>query len=354
MDDIRIAIHDGPNAFKGRWEGRWIEYCQEQAIAYELVDSYGSDIINRLRDFDGYLWHFHFAKPTDQLMARHLLMAAEQMGLAVFPNTATCWHYDDKVAQKYLLEGVGAPLASTYVFYSKEEALDWLREARFPLVRKLRTGAGSYNVQLLKSFSEAKRFCDRAFGRGIPPVPGYFADTATKIKKTRDLSAFWGKLKRMPRRLRHVRLTGRQMAREKGYVLFQEFLPDNSHDIRVAVVGQRAWGFTRGVRDDDFRASGSGRIDYDPAKVPGECVKIAFRVNQALGAQSLACDFARDAAGEFRMLEVSYGYLGRAVHAAPGYWTPELEWCEGHYWPQEAVLVDLLQHIRDSKTARAS
>ena len=75
---------------------------------------------------------------------------------------------------------------------------------------------------------------------------------------------------------------------QKNYVLFQRFLPDNEFDTRITVIGDRAFGFRRMTRKSDFRASGSGIIDYDIGKIDLRCVDIAFRVSQQLGFQSMA------------------------------------------------------------------
>jgi glutathione synthase/RimK-type ligase-like ATP-grasp enzyme len=138
------------------------------------------------------------------------------MGLQVFPDTDTCWHFDDKIAQKYLLEAIGAPLVPTYVFYEEDEALAWLRGATYPLVRKLRAGPGSRNGRLIRDYAEAKRFCATAFGKGIAPVPGYLADAATKIRTTRGMRAFWDKLRRLPYGVSRQRSARRQSERERG------------------------------------------------------------------------------------------------------------------------------------------
>ena len=45
----------------------------------------------------------------------------------------------------------------------------------------------------------------------------------------------------------------------KDYVYFQKFLPNNKYDIRIVVIGDRAFGFIRYNRENDFRASGSGK-----------------------------------------------------------------------------------------------
>ena len=357
--EIRLAISDSPSHLKGygRWEERWLEYCRDHAIPHEIVDCYASDVIARLRGLDGLLWHFCMECPTDLLMARFVLQAAEEAGLTVFPNVPSCWHYDDKIAQKYLFEAINAPLVPTYVFYDEAQALAWLKEATYPLVWKLRRGAGSSNVRLVESYAEARRRCRRAFGRGYSPVPGYLSDASTRLKKTKTMHDFWGKLGRAPDRIRRWRRLRHQATQEKGYVLFQEFIPDNACDTRIAVVGRRAWGFTRKVRKNDFRASGSGAIDYDMARVDPECVRIAFSLARTLRTQSIAFDFLKHPERGPLVVEMSYGYLARAVYQAPGYWEPDLTWHEGHFWPQDAVLEDLLAEIgrrRENEGERAA
>ena len=44
---------------------------------------------------------------------------------------------------------------------------------------------------------------------------------------------------------------------EKGYVYFQDFIPNNDTDTRIVVIGDKIIGERRGVRNGDFRASGS-------------------------------------------------------------------------------------------------
>src|SRR5215510_4135010 len=156
---VQLAIH--PNA--GSFSGRWIAYCDELKIPYRLVNCRDSDIIRQLASVDALLWHWNHLDSCAQLMARQVIMATEAMGVAVFPSTPTCWHFDDKVAQKYLLEAVGAPLVPTYVFYDLSEALQWIDGAVFPKVFKLRTGAGSLNVRLVHHAHEARTLAKQAF-----------------------------------------------------------------------------------------------------------------------------------------------------------------------------------------------
>ena len=152
---MRLAIHPRSGGFSDRW----LDYCKEIGIAYGIVDGFGSDILSQLRGFDAFLWHFDHVESDDLLAAPMVLEAAESLGHVVFPDRPTRWHFDNKLAQKYLLESLNAPLARAEIFYTESSALDYLKTARLPLVAKLKAGSGSANVQLLRTEAQARKYC---------------------------------------------------------------------------------------------------------------------------------------------------------------------------------------------------
>jgi glutathione synthase/RimK-type ligase-like ATP-grasp enzyme len=340
--DIVIAIHPRNDSFSDRWRA----LCDERGIPVRIVDAYATDIVEQLRDCDGFLWHFDHEDGTDLLMARHVLSAAEYAGLTVFPDRHTAWHFDDKLAQKYVLEAVGAPLVPTWAFYHEDRARAWLRRATLPLVRKLRRGAGSANVGLVRSLREAERHVRAMFGRGVSPVSGYFADVGVRVASTQTRAQALAKLRRAPQAIRARWRKRASVQRERGYALFQEFEPGNRFDTRVTVVGDRAWAFVRLVRKNDFRASGSRNIDFDPARVNPECVRIAFAVNEALQSQSTAFDFVHSPDGRPLIVEISYGYNPSVVAQVPGQWDRTLTWHAGQARAEDAILEGVLARIR--------
>jgi glutathione synthase/RimK-type ligase-like ATP-grasp enzyme len=272
-------------------------------------------------------------------------MAAEAMGIAVFPNTTTCWHFDDKVAQKYLLEAVGAPLVPTYVFYELRKALQWIDGAMFPKVFKLRRGAGSLNVRLVRHAQEARTLAKQAFTGGFQPVANYRQDARKRFRTIYQWRDLLGVVKRLPRTLAGIRRLNRALGRERGYAYFQDFIPDNQFDTRVTIIGNRAFAYTRNVRPGDFRASGSGDIVYDVQRIHLQCVQIAFEVTRKVGSQSMAFDFVLAANQRPMIVEVSYCYIPALVYQCPGHWDDQLTWHQGHMWPQDAILIDLLEDL---------
>jgi glutathione synthase/RimK-type ligase-like ATP-grasp enzyme len=341
----RLAIHHRENSYSDRW----IAYCDMHAIPYSVVNCLDSDIIEQLASSDALLWNWHHGDPREQLMARHVIMAVEAMRVAVFPSTTTCWYFDDKIAQKYLLEAIGAPLVPTYVFYGLKEALHWIDRASFPKVFKLRKGAGSSNVKLVHSPREARALAKRAFSDGFSPIPDYGQDALKRYRAACRRGDLFNVVRRIPQVLARIRQNNKMMGREKGYIYFQDFIPDNDFDTRVTVIGDRAFGFTRNVRPGDFRASGSGDIVYDSHRIHQKCVEIAFDVTRKVGSQSMAFDFVSGENQQPLILEVSYSYNAKAVYSCPGHWDDKLNWHQGHVWPQDAILIDLLNDVDQSR-----
>ena len=314
----------------------------DKGTPFRRVNCLATDVISQCEGLDVLLWHWSQNSPAELLVARQIIASLERKGIGVFPNVKTCWHFDDKVAQKYLLEAIGAPLIPTWVFTNKVDALRWIEGTTWPKVFKLRCGAGSSNVRLVHSRDVAAALCRQAFGRGVPAVAGYLTDMQTRLRKTKDAHHFLERLARAPRSLLNVLALRREMHRERGYIYFQEFLPDNAFDTRITIIGDRAFGFIRANRPNDFRASGSGSIDYERGKIDMRCIDIAFKVADRIGSQSLAFDFLFNPQLEPLIGEISYCYMSSAVHACEGYWDHQGAWHPGHTWPEEAILKDIL------------
>jgi len=336
----------------GSYSDRWVDYCREKGIPFKEVHPFRYDLMQQVAGLKAFAWHWDHADPRAVLMARQVTYALEATGLAVFPGSATCWHYDDKVGQKYLLEAIGAPLVPSYVFYDRESALRWVEHTSFPKVFKLRKGSASNNVRLVRSASEGRRIVARAFARGFDPVGSHFSDWQAKLALHRQkgetsgqMTRFAGILRRLPRSIRAIAKMNYLMQKERGYAYFQDFVPGNQFDTRVTVIGRRAFGSIRFVRKGDFRASGSGHNDTCPERVDLRCVRIAFAVTERIRAQALNFDFLFGTDRQPLIVEISYAAPIYSIYDCPGHWDETLTWHDGRMYPQDAILEDLLQGV---------
>lgn len=326
---MKIAVHHRDKSFSNRW----IAYMEQHRIPYKLVNVYATDIIEQVSDCDAFMWHFHHGDYRDMQFAKSLILSLETKGVRCFPDSHTCWHFDNKVSQKYLLESIEAPIVPSYVFYTKEEALQWANTTQFPKVFKLKGGAGASNVQLVHTKEEATRLIRKCFGKGFrqyrwreqvkEEARKYKAGKASLREVIRPIKY---SLMRYPTPFDHYH------GPEIGYAYFQDFIPNNTFDIRVCVVGNKAFALKRLTRDGDFRASGSGNIVYDKQQIDERCVRIAFNVNKKLEAQSIAFDFVFDQNSQPLIVEISYGYAVKAYDYCEGYWTSDMQWHEGTHF----------------------
>lgn len=338
---IEIAVQPDDYTTPGRPAGDdasspiWCDLIRSNGGVVREVDVRRSDILEQLRGVDGFLWRWPHWGP-DYLIARRLIPVVEFLyGIPVFPDVSTCWHYDDKAAQKFIFESCGIPTPKTWLFFDEKEAREWAGTATYPVVLKLAKGASSSNVRLIGSKSEAIGWIRRLFSFGATSLgddafmgraseqipPGFRVRTALRAAVKGQLPGEW----------RHV-----SQPIEFGYAYFQEFLPDNGYDTRVTVIGNRAFGFRRFNRKDDFRASGSGNFDLDQTRVDPAFIHLAFEVAEKSKSESCAIDgLYRN--GEPVVVEMSYTFSSWAINDCPGSWVRSggrLEWREGHLRPE--------------------
>ncbi len=341
---MKIAIHNREDSFSFEW----IQYCNKNEIPYKLVDCYRSDIIEELNDCDALMWHFSQAVPKDLVFAKQLLFALESTGKLVFPDFQTMWHFDDKIGQKYLLEAIGAPLVPSFVFYSKTEALQWINETTFPKVFKLRGGASSENVKLVRTKEDAKKLVKRAFGPGFKQFNSFFYLKESIRKYKLGESSAVDIIKKIVR-LFYKHELDKFSQREKGYVYFQDFIANNDSDIRLVVVDNKAFGEKRFVRKNDFRASGSHMRQYDKEIINDETLKISFEIAKKLKLQCVAFDYVYDN-GNPLIVEISYGTTPAAYKPCPGYWDSSLNFYKGEFDFCAWMVEELVAKINKKKT----
>lgn len=334
----KIAIH----ARSGSFSDRWIEYCQRKSIPYKTVDCHSSNIIEELADCSFLMWNWSQTYAEDMLIARGLIRAVELMGIRVFPNSETCWHFDDKVSQKYLMEALGAPMVKSYVFLNQARALEWARKTEYPKVFKLRSGAGSSNVFLVNNINKAERLINKAFSTGFSAVSRWNAlsERWWRFRRDKTFVSFFNVSRGIFRALVKNPALGR-LPVQRNYAYFQDFIPDNDSDIRVIAIGGRAFGIKRMVREGDFRASGSGKILYDPELIPDECIRLTFDLAKKTGSQSLALDFVFSGDNPL-IVEMSYAFASHAYLSCPGYWRNDMVWVEGNFHPEDFMVDDLI------------
>ncbi len=207
--------------------------------------------------------------------------------------------YDEKIAQTRKFQEW---LPGTWIFYDKFTSEEFLKTTKFPLISKSNEGAGSSNVRMLNSREEA-----------ISELTNVFSETGMKRYTKPSMEK---------RGVKNF---------QRGYVLWQEFLPCNNYDWRVVIVGGRfAWVLKRSNREDLPFASGSGKSEpiTDLNDEINEILDHAFEFATEFSLNFAGIDLVRDERGHLKILETTTGW-GEAAYGSKvfmrseeGVWIP--------------------------------
>lgn len=334
-----IAIHQRTGSFSRHW----IKYCKTNGINYKTVNAYDSNIVQQLEDCDAFLWHFTHQSPQDMNFAKQLLFSLQQSGKIVFPDFNTGWHFDDKLGQKYLFEAHNIRSAQAWAFYTKKEAIEWAKTAKFPKVFKLRGGSGSYNVKLVRNYHDAARLIRKSFGSGyrsFDKTMHFFEVSKEFLRRDTTLKNFLSAFSLMFRRVSWDKLPI-----QREYCYFQEFIPNDGFDYRVEACGDKCIAMVRYCRKDDFRASGGHNDHFEKDLIPPDVISFSFEVMDKLKLQAGALDIVRHKdTGELFLVEVSYCYGLDEDEFDHGYWDRGCEWHDERFngcdWIMERIIND--------------
>jgi glutathione synthase/RimK-type ligase-like ATP-grasp enzyme len=354
MTSIKLIIGIHPNTSgKESYSEKWKQYIQLKGHTVIDLDLLSLDALEQAKKCDGVMCRY-FHNPQDKQSLKKILYTIEHyLNIPIFPNEYTSWHFDEKVAQFYLFTSLGAPTPKTWVFWNYETAIRWASEIKYPVIWKLSSGAGSANVLKIENSKQAIEHINKSFKQGIFPY------TLNEFRiNLLSLSNFYRMIKRMKYAFiyiikdRYPPLPKNNWKPEFGYAYFQEFLPDNEYDTRIVIIGDRAFGFRRMNRENDFRASGSEIRRFDPDLIDKKFIKIAFEITKKYSFQSMAYDFMYNADKEPVLIEISYTYPDYNIHKCSGYWNSKMDWIEGHMWPEEAQVEDFLEKIKSCNEKR--
>lgn len=329
------------------WSPRWKEYCREKGLDVDVFDLQKTeDAINRIKDYDIIFWHFNQYNLAEMLESRCILYAAKNMGIKTFPAYEEAWHFDDKVAEMYALQAVGAPIPHSEVYYDYELIKEAANSGRinFPIVAKLRTGSGSHNVKLIKNKRQLLRYARKMLlGNGFNPAPSLFYKASSNIRSSHNKATFMSKARRIPEFLRTLK-GAKKFPNEKGYVYLQEFIPNDNYDMKVVVVNGKCAGFCRPVRSHDFRASGGGELNYDNSKLTREVITSAFQTAERLNLRCVGFDYVIDKRDNTpKIIEMSYGFLSSALTNVGGYYDKEYNWHDGGIVVEDEIVESILR-----------
>jgi len=193
----------------------------------------------------------------------------------------------------------------------------------YPIVLKPGSGAGSTGVQLVKNGKQAKKSAKSVSWSG------------DYLWMTKEI------IKRLIRKNYHPY----SLYRRK--FIIQEFIPNLAYDYKVLVYGNRVFVVRREVRTNDFRASGSGKLNW-PEEVSEQLLNFAWRLFEAFDVPHASFDIA-ETGYAYHLIEAQFVDFGPAtlerskhhwVHKATGW-----EQCHGPAELEHAFVEGVVRYM---------
>ncbi len=342
-DPIRIAVGRDRSGWCDKFSHALERKIQEgHRLSYEVIDIWSPDWLDLLDGIQVVIWNPVLMGPrAAQHLKEKVYFLERHLNRLVIPNYETVWHFESKVAQSYVFNKHGIPTPRTVISSDYHKMSDALRDMQPPFVFKSSHGAGGKYVIMVRSHSRAMRELTRICSRQL-----------WREARRRAGSRFKAILSNLHRAWLWHAIASRLRSEEQYTVPYvQEFVAGNDKDLRITAIGDRyAFGFWRRNRRNDFRASGSGLVDYE-LPIPEELVRYCLELNKSLSLDTMAYDIIfRN--GLAVMLEMSYTYSDDAIHDCRGHFVLQpdgaLTFREGRTWPQE-LWVDWAVHRAETE-----
>lgn len=181
-----------------------------------------------------------------------------------------------------------------------QELENCLQTVKYPAVVKVSNGAGSKGVVLVNNEDElratAKKLMKHTYHDfAMSPVVrlGVFIKRAIRILSNK--------------RVNNETLLKRDYTNK---IIIEEFIPSLNGDNKVLVFGDKYFVLSRGNRDKDFRASGSGKFKYSSdIKELTPVLDLAKRVSREIGMPVMSLDIGKNNDGVY-LLEYQCLYFG--------------------------------------------
>lgn len=264
----------------------WLDSCNRNSRieSADVIDLLSNDWQQQLgrNSYDAFI-----LKPSGlfsqlkQLYDERVMILSGLSNTLIYPSLQELLLYENKRFLRDWLLARKLPHAQTYVFFSKAEAENFLgNHTKYPLVAKTNIGASGSGVAILKSNAEVNRYISDAFGKGI------YTSTGPKFKKGMLLKKI-GKVFSSGEHVRSRIKIYKQMLSnpQKGFVIFQEFIP-HTFEWRCVRIGDSYFAHKKIARNN----KSSGTLMKDYSEVPLSLLDFIRNISEENKLNSVAID----------------------------------------------------------------
>lgn len=269
---------------KHQYHKFFVNAALEMNISFDVIDIHKNDWWDRLRaeNYDGFLvWPNGMRESLKSTYDSRIKMIVDYLHKPVFPDYLAIWLYENKMRSIDWLRVNNFPTVPTWVYYSKQEALEHTKHHPLPVVLKTNLGASGKGVYIVKNESDYQTLIKKCFGSGL---------------KSYGMSPY---------------------AESRGYAYVQKFIP-GMEEWRMVRIGDAFFGHRKVEDASTGKHSGSMLKGWDnPSK---ELLDLLYEVTERGGFRSMNADMFRDKEGNIYINE---------LHAVFGQSTDHLMIVEG-------------------------
>lgn len=248
-----------------RWT-KHVRFLENNSIPYKIYPINNNNWLELAEGFDVIVGVISNASYDLTEIRRKYYILETILNKSCYPSMHHVFLYEDKELEADISKIFKIPFVKTYISHNKIDALRLIESFTYPMVSKISPSSSSLGVELVRTKKQARKIVERAFSQN-----------GRKI---------------------HV-----VYSRQKNYVYFQDYIPNDGYDIRVITVGNRVFGYYRKVPKGDFRAS--GMLQEEMRSLPEETMRIARKVNSVIKSPQLIVDMLYGDDGLFHINEFS-------------------------------------------------
>jgi len=243
----------------------WVKSCEKNSeqVAYKVIDITKSNWLELIfsENFD-----FYLTRPPDktekfkQLYDERVTILNSVFKSKLYPTLTEILLYENKRMLAYWLEANKIPHPLTRIFYTIEEASEFIEKNKeYPVVAKTSIGASGSGVKIIRNKNEALKYLTDAFSKN-----GVKRKWGPNFRKS---EIFKRSLKRISNPVETIKYFINKKAISEtgiqfGYVIFQKYIKCD-FEWRAVKVGNSYFAHKK-LRSFGELMSGTSKVSWDP------------------------------------------------------------------------------------------
>jgi len=290
----------------------WITACENAKIdiKYKVIDLTKNDWLENIinDNFDCFLTRPPGAiSYFKQLYDERLYIIHNVLKKKIYPTYEEILIYENKRMLSYWLEANNIPHAKTWIFYHKDEALQFIKDCTLPIVAKTAIGASGSGVEIIKNKKRLLSYINEVFSnKGITRkwTPNLRKGKIKEriLKRIKDIPGFLKYLKN-----RHKSAT---IDPQKWFAIFQEYIKCD-FEWRAVRIGESYFAHKK-LRHLGEMFSGTSKVSWDPP--PEKLLNFVKYVCDKRDFLSQAIDIFEDANGQYLVNELQCFFGSKNPH----------------------------------------